>query len=194
MENEKKKAFDLKKENDLLKNRIAEVEASPGKTRRDSAAFGDLMALKGDQSQELDGVRKELADAKREAEDWRRKAKEGAPGGGAPRGGGGDRDKREMSSLRDQLHRARKEKDKALKLVIKIVGKAAIAQHLKAHEGTGDGLATLVESFGGAGVGAGSPKKKPGMGLASPRKGSPGAEFKRSRMDSYYRTTGVGSY
>jgi hypothetical protein len=198
---EKKKAFDLQKENDALRARIQEVESSPGKTRRDSAAFGDLMSLKGDQNAELEESRRESGVYKKQVEDLKKQLREAGSGGGGGGGGSSETDMREMSSLRDQLHRARKEKEKALKLVIKIVGKQAMASHLKAHESTGDGLASLIENFGGAGVsgGGGSPKgrvspTKPSMTLASPRKDSPGAEFKRSRMDSYYRTSGVGSY
>ena len=91
------------------------------------------------------------------------------------------------------MPKALKEKEKALKLVIKMVGKQNLAQHLKLHESTGDGLSSLVASFGGMGTGsrpnaAASPKKPNGPSMLN----SPGSEYKRSRVESYYRASVPG--
>ena len=102
----------------------------------------------------------------------------------------------ELKSLREQLFRTKKEKEKALKLVVKLVGKDNLARHLKLHEATGDGLAALVQSYGGTGVGSGSGSRHRSP---SPKKGSPKkvtttpgtytSDAKRSRLDSYYKTS-----
>lgn len=179
-----KKIFDLEREADTLKKRISEVETTPGKQRRDSAAFADSINLMASKSEEIDKIRAELLEARKTIDDLKQTARNVS----APSGTASSLDMREMSSLREQLFRAKKDKDKALKLVIKIVGKQNMAQHLKLHETTGDGLASLVASYGGMGTGGRpnatvTPKKPTGPSMLN----SPGSEYKRSRVESYYR-------
>ena len=184
-----KKIFDLERETDTLRKRISEVEAAPGKQRRDSAAFADSINLMATKSEEIDKIRADLLEARKTIEDLKRNSKNIS----APAGTSSSLDMKEMSSLREQLYRTKKEKEKALKLVIKMVGKQNLAQHLKLHESTGDGLSSLVASFGGMGTGsrpnaAASPKKPNGPSMLN----SPGSEYKRSRVESYYRASVPG--
>jgi len=202
LEAQMKKNRNLEEENRILQQRLDEVEQSPGKQRRDSAAFKDMSSLNSSKDKDIQRLSEELESCYDRLSAY----ESGSKGGGG--GGGGNIDMQEMSSLRRQLKQARKDKEKALKLVVKMVGKEKLSQHLREHEDMGDGLKTLVKSFGSMGVGGGgrSPEKgyrgspmnktMPNMPLGlsgglttTPKPGaSPGTEFKRNRMDSYFRT------
>ena len=166
----KKKIDDLESERNTLVKRIEEVEAGPGKQRRDSAAFQDSISLMAQKTEDLDQARKDLVDARKTISDLQRSASRMA--NQTPSGVGLDMG--ELKSLREQLFRTKKEKEKALKLVVKLVGKDNLARHMKLHETTGDGLAALVNSYGGTGVGKGSPRGRSSHRSPSPiRKSSP---------------------
>ena len=152
-----KKVADLSKEKDALLKRIVELQSDPSKQRRDSVAFEDTIKLMSEKTDELDGVRGQLLEARKTIEDLQRAAKYTTGSSGAP---GSTFDSKEVSSLREALFRAKKDKDKALKLVIKLVGKNNMAQHMKLHETTGDGLSSLVAEFGNKYGQGGSPRKK----------------------------------
>ncbi|GMH60133.1 hypothetical protein TrRE_jg3481, partial [Triparma retinervis] len=179
-----KKIFDLERESETLKKRISEVESAPGRQRRDSAAFADSISLMASKTEEIDKIRAELLEARKTISDLKLTSSNAS----APPGTKPSLDMREMTSLRSQLDRCRKEKEKALRLVVKMVGKHNMAAHLRLHETTGDGLKSLVESYGGMGTGGRtegriSPKKPGGPSMIN----SPGSEYKRSRVESYYR-------
>ena len=68
----------------------------------------------------------------------------------------------ESFKIKDSLTRARKDKEKALKLLICIVGKERMGRILLNHAGNADILDTLVETFGPAHQGAGLNPESPG--------------------------------
>lgn len=107
----------------------------------------------------------------------------------------GEREK----DLEKQLIKAKKDKDKALKLLIQLIGKERIAEHLQKHAGEGDILDSLVAHFAGTlnnGTGDGSnispshnsssSKKKRILGATKGNVGTMGRPAFRSRSDQYF--------
>lgn len=101
----------------------------------------------------------------------------------------GEREK----DLEKQLIKAKKDKDKALKLLIQLIGKERIAEHLQKHAGDGDILDSLIASFGGScsaprASNSTSPKKKKFLGSTASKGGSGtmGKPAMRSRSDQYF--------
>jgi len=108
----------------------------------------------------------------------------------------GEREK----DLEKQLIKAKKDKDKSLKLLIQLIGKERIAEHLQKHAGEGDVLDSLVTHFSGSLGGSGgddappsrnsgaphSPKKKRILGVAKGSVGTMGRPALRSRSDQYF--------
>jgi hypothetical protein len=206
---ERRSVQSLKDENQVLKDRVSEAEG-PNAKRRDSAAFKNLMDLKGGGDEELRIVREELRDAKSTIDQMKASAKQSSYSGPDPSGSvsseRGLNEMAEMSNMRKQLTQARADKEKALKIVVKIIGKKKMAAHLKEHEHSGDALASLIGKFSGRGfdIGdeemgspisprGGSPRMNKSMG--SPRNKTPGSgqqsEYKRNRMDDYHRSNGI---
>lgn len=112
--------------------------------------------------------------------------------------------------LEKQLVKAKKDKDKALKLVIQLIGKERIADHLQQHAGEADVLDSLISSFSGqfrqGGAAAGIRDRlsaPPDMNHNSPGHKKKGARILgatrspvatmgpaafRSRIDEYFHT------
>lgn len=111
----------------------------------------------------------------------------------------GEREK----ELEKQLLKAKRDKDKALKLIIHVIGKDRIAEHLQQHAGDPDLLDSLVEKLGGHGSPSfgstlGGPPQVAGAGTrsnhhATRTKGNAkstvstlGRAHYRSRIDEYF--------
>ena len=78
----------------------------------------------------------------------------------------GEREK----DLEKQLIKAKKDKDKSLKLLIQLIGKDRIAEHLQQHAGEGDVLDSLVAHFSGTlGGGGGGGGHTSGRAGGAPR-------------------------
>lgn len=194
-----KKIKSLEKENATMLKRVEEGEKG-NKSRRDSAAFQDSISMLAQKTEDVDKLRAELNEAKKTSDELRRSNQKYQAAG--PR-----LDVREEGTLKEQLLRMKKDKDKALKLVVKLIGKDQLAKHMKLHETTNDGLSSLVDSFGGVGVGGGkgrsnSPRRtspnKMNATLIGTQSGTPPGSFKspskRSRMDSYFRSAVQGTH
>ncbi|GMI09634.1 hypothetical protein TrVE_jg9697 [Triparma verrucosa] len=195
----KKKIASVQKENATLLKRVEEGETG-SKGRRDSAAFQDSITMLAQKTEDLDKVRAELMEAKGIMDELRRSNQKMQSAG--PR-----LDVKEEGTLKAQLVKMKKDKENALKLVVKLVGKEQLAKHMKLHETTHDGLKSLVSSFGGVGVSprgrGGSPKRMspakmnatmPIKKLEGPAPGSFKSPSKRSRMDSYFRSAVQGTH
>ncbi|CAE7471756.1 unnamed protein product, partial [Symbiodinium microadriaticum] len=109
--------------------------------------------------------------------------------------------------LEKQLVKAKKDKDKALKLLIQLIGKERVAEHLQQHIGEADVLESLVSAFSGhlkqGGASAGirerlsappdmkdaSAKKRKGhrvLGATKSPVATMGPAAFRSRIDEYF--------